>query len=251
MDDKKLQRLEKILEIANSDVLTPDDMSDVFEAIVKLLKEYRIYLEKSTDEKCKEIAHDVNSTCLKMESDMNLSKREMMGKMHDHMKEMKTEMKRIESVIPDMPDMPDFSLIEKRIKAIEEKPVKEETGETIVDKINALEIEPDKQIDAKHIKGLEKYGGKDRVIYTGGGGSGGGRIVREYDLSASLDGSTKTFTLPAFWRVISVHLSSFPNILRPTVDYTTSNPSITFTDEVNASTSLQNGQTAIVIYSEP
>ena len=89
-----------------------------------------------------------------------------------------------------------------------------------------------------------------KIVYTGGGGGTGGKIVKAYDLSSQLDGSTKTFKLPSFWRVISVHLSSFPNILRPTVDYTVnySESSITFTSEIDASTSLSKGQTLIVIY---
>lgn len=45
------------------------------------------------------------------------------------------------------------------------KPTDPETGESIVDKINALNTEPENQIDAKHIKNLPKF--IDRVI--GGG----------------------------------------------------------------------------------
>jgi len=44
-------------------------------------------------------------------------------------------------------------------------PKESETGESIVDKINALNTEPENQIDAKHIKNLPKF--IDRVI--GGG----------------------------------------------------------------------------------
>lgn len=81
------------------------------------------------------------------------------------------------------------------------------------------------------------------------GGTAGGNVVRAYDLSDSLDGVTRTFALPAFWRVISVHLSSFPNILRPTADYTTngSTMQITFTSEI-PDNSLSAGQTCIITY---
>jgi len=76
--------------------------------------------------------------------------------------------------------------------------------------------------------------------------------VKMYDLSPSLNGILKTFALPAFWRVISVHTSSFPNILRPDVDYTTDGAlmKITFTNEIDASTTLAAGQSVIIVYGE-
>lgn len=90
------------------------------------------------------------------------------------------------------------------------------------------------------------------IINGGGGNASGGRIVKVYDLSSQLNGILKTFSLPAFWRVISVQSSSFPNAFRPTTDYTTdaSAMTITFTSEITASSTLAAGQTIIVIYSE-
>lgn len=77
--------------------------------------------------------------------------------------------------------------------------------------------------------------------------------VKYWDLSSFLDGVTKTFALPAFYRVISVHSSSFPNILRPDVDYTTDGTlmKITFTNEITADTTLASGQTLLIVYAEP
>lgn len=77
--------------------------------------------------------------------------------------------------------------------------------------------------------------------------------LKVYDLSEQLDGMTATFLLPAFWRVISVQSTSTPGIFRPTVDYTAdaSVPSITFTSQIDATTTLAPGQTLLVIYAEP
>lgn len=74
-----------------------------------------------------------------------------------------------------------------------------------------------------------------------------------YDLSDQLDGATKTFVLPAFWRIISVQSTSTPVVFRPTVDYTdnAATPSLTFTDEIDAATTLAAGQTVLVIYASP
>jgi hypothetical protein len=77
--------------------------------------------------------------------------------------------------------------------------------------------------------------------------------LRAYDLSDQLDGSKKTFSMPAFWRIISVQSTSTPTIFRPTVDYTAdaSVPSITFTDQIDAASTLAAGQTLLIIYAEP
>ena len=113
-----------------------------------------------------------------------------------------------------------------------------------------LKIEAIEQLreELDELKKQIRTGGK--TVFVGGGSGGGGRIVKSYDLSTSLDGSTKTFNLPALWRVISVHLSSFPNVLRETTDYTYTPTTVTFTSEIDAATSLASGQTCVVIYSE-
>ncbi len=136
-------------------------------------------------------------------------------------------------------------------------PVKElapETADQIRDKLETLK--GSERLEIKAIKDLQEELDeirkmKGKVVYTGGGSSGG-HIVKVYDLSASLNGVLKTFTLPAFWRVISVQSSSFPNAFRPTTDYTTDAGAmtITFTSEINAAATLDTGQTLTVIYSE-
>lgn len=99
------------------------------------------------------------------------------------------------------------------------------------------------------IEKLEKLG-KKPAAYVGGASGNGGRVVMAYDLSPLLNGSTKTFTLPAFWRIISVETSSSPYTLRKTIDYTTSGSTITFTSAIDETTTLATGQTVTIIYSE-
>lgn len=133
-------------------------------------------------------------------------------------------------------------------------PKKEETkAEQVRDLLESITVEEDKlSIDA--IKGLRKELGRltretsrsGVIPFTRG-------AVRAVDLSASLDGSAKTFSLPAFWIVVSVHASSSPNAFRATTDYTTdaSAFTITFTSEINEATTLASGQTLIVTIAEP
>lgn len=110
-------------------------------------------------------------------------------------------------------------------------------------------LQDEERLDASAIKNLEKYV-KQYAPKSSSAPSGGGivgrDIVRNYDLSDQLDGVTKTFNLPALWSIISVATSSFPNVLRPIVDYTNTSQSITFTDEIDASTTLAEGQTVVI-----
>lgn len=102
----------------------------------------------------------------------------------------------------------------------------------------------------EELEEIKKRKNNNNVIYTGGGGVGKHNVVA-HDLSGSLsaDGSVRTFNLPAFWKIISINLSSFPNILRPDVDFTVSGMQIVFTSEVPAM-SISFGQTVIILYSE-
>lgn len=88
-----------------------------------------------------------------------------------------------------------------------------------------------------------------RAVSGGGGSSGGiGGHIRYYDLSSKLDGSTRTFALPAFARVVDVKLSSVP-VLRLTTDYTIdgSNFTITFTAEISDN-QIASGQSCWILY---
>jgi len=129
-----------------------------------------------------------------------------------------------------------------------------DTPEVIKQKLESLEDED--KLSIKAIKDLQEELDKIKkmkgtVQYVGGGSVGKHNVVA-HDLSASLAGGvTRVFQMPAFWKVISVSLSSFPNILRPTVDFTSdaSASTLTILSEI-PDASLSAGQTMIVLYSE-
>ena len=123
-------------------------------------------------------------------------------------------------------------------------------GVPVKDSLEALE--GDNRLDVSAIKGLEEIIRKSTHKSSSGTIVGGGvNAVRYYDLSASLNGSTKTFSLPAFARILDVKLSSVP-VMRQTTDYTINgtDSKITFTSEITASQDLASGQSCIVLYSE-
>lgn len=142
---------------------------------------------------------------------------------------------------------------------IDGKDGKDLQPETAIETANRLNTKQE-IIEQKTIKGLvdrledleqkiKKAKGTTNII---GGATGGGHTAKVHDLSDSLDGVTKTFPLPAFWRVLNVYSTSTPVIFRPTVDYTVdgSAMTITFTDQISESTTLSAGQTLLVLYSE-
>ena len=122
---------------------------------------------------------------------------------------------------------------------------------------NALELlQDDERLDVSAIKGLDELikkveklsEAKQTTRFVGGGGGVGKHNTFYYDLSSYLDGVTKTFSLPTAWKVIGVHSGgSTPATFRPIVDFTWSPNSITFTSEIEASTTLAAGQTIMVV----
>lgn len=131
-----------------------------------------------------------------------------------------------------------------------------DTADDIRNKLELI-VEEDEKLKIDAIGHLREE--LDRLEKKISRGSGSGAViasqrgqVKVYDLSASLDGIKSTFSLPAFWRVLTVDLSSAPNALRPTVDFTTdaNAVTITFTSQIDPATQLASGQTCIVTYAE-
>jgi len=213
---------------------------DQSEAISKLEETHKMMLEKMRDDNSMSLSDMKNMTSKHIA--------EYTQKHTDTISQKMTEVKSGKDADEETMTKKIIDQLKDKVSAVLDKP------EEIRNKLEMLE--GDERLKMEAIKGLiEKLNEMDKKnvksVYTGGN-VGGGKIVRSYDITASLDGVLKTFSLPAFWRIISVHLSSFPNILRETTDYTTdpSAMTITFTSEIDASTSLATGQTCIIVYAE-
>lgn len=121
-----------------------------------------------------------------------------------------------------------------------------DSAQDIVQKLQSLSGEA--RLSASAIKGLERVERdvkdlKNRPV----GGVSGRDIFLDIDISDDLDGATKTFNIQAVHTIISVDLSSFPyGSLRKSVDYTWTPTTITFTDQIDASTQLASGQSCII-----
>jgi hypothetical protein len=130
-----------------------------------------------------------------------------------------------------------------------------DTPEEIVAKLNTL----DEALDMKVIKGLNRWMTEIKNLASkkseqrmggGGGSSSSGGATKSMKLNSQLNGVTKDFVLPNVSNVISVHASSGPSILSETDDYTWTSDLISFTSQVDASTTLAAGQTVVVVYTE-
>lgn len=139
---------------------------------------------------------------------------------------------------------PDINEIVKRVKAQLPR-YAPDTKEEVRNKLESLEGDARLSIDA--IKGLSEQLKKIEKTKLGyGGGIIGRDLIKNYDLSASLDGATKTFNIPGTWSIIGVYCSSFPHALRPTIDYVYTAQTITFTSEIDETTTLAAGQTVVL-----
>lgn len=129
----------------------------------------------------------------------------------------------VDAEIPDVEEiaqflMEDYSFMSKLKgqKGDDGEDAEEITGEEIVVEINALPIEPKKQIDFSHIKNwqrvVQSFVKSISSSSTNRRVGGGGDIMMIVDLSALTDGSTKVFTVPKHRKAIKVEMSDGPAI---------------------------------------
>lgn len=197
----------------------------------------------------KETTDAINKLSIDLESSTTSKLQEMSS-------EFKSEISKLKDLIPLLPDLSVYDLkIEEIRKSIPE--IKEtilDTPEQIRNKVKSL---PEGQRwDLEDVNDLKKeidmLKNELRSIPRGGSRAMMGRTggVAFEKLNSQLDGSTKTFPIPNLRDVVAVIGSSFPNAFASTDDYTVGNKNITFTDAIDAATTLSAGQTVIVIYNQ-
>lgn len=233
----KIQQLKDLVAIINKPYAKTEDVIPLIKALIKEMKNCKMDAEKAA----KEVMDEAMMKCMEISREMKMKKGEK-GDKGDSIMGPKGE---------DGKDGKDGqSIVGPAGK--DGKDGSPDTGEHIVDKINALEIKPDLQIGKEHIKGLEEWeksiesriSNSPRTIV----GPRNGNSVQYYDISSELDGSTKSFNIPTNRRVLQVIGSSFPFNFRPLIDYTVDGRTLTFSSEIDEATSLASGQTITVLY---
>lgn len=271
----KLLELQELKE--NLDLASKKDVALLISQVISAVKEVRKMLSEEAKENKVEMQSSISSSlqdcmdvCKSCETDLKQLKKDLMGEISSSTKDVANEAyKRLNGAILGIEqqinaiEQYDDSVIEaKWSKVVSDLQSKIDAIKPFIlipfdvrDSLESIEKEEDK-LDVSAIKGIKDLikkllsSVKTNTVYVGGGSEGGGRIVKAYDLSSQLNGSLKTFSLPAVWRVISVSASSTPFSFRDTVDYTWTPTSITFTSEISEASTLAQGQTVIVTYSE-
>lgn len=257
--DKNLEKLEKLLSVIEEGV-TKDEFVKAFESLVS----YVLKIEKKNNSEIDSLKENYNTIIRTIKEEVSSAISELKGRVDsvfvgerlDVMKKMIDDKiffvdDRI-SKIKDGKDADENRVVREVIKNI--KVPKNGSPDSPADIRNKLEtLTGENRLDKSAIRGIDDIENVLNAMKDGSGktfiiGGKGRNSVHLYDLSAELDGVKKTFNLPSNFGVIGVWCSSMPNAFRPTIDYTEGNKTITFTDEINALTTLASGQTLILQY---
>ena len=259
----KLAQLKKIAEIVNTDKASAREVALVLSKIMAAVKSGMSQIKDELNAKAdkEQIENYVNSIQADISKLVNKVDKNTKDEVY---KLVNLEVYKLEKLISEIPQYDSTQIenkfssvikdIENRISSIKIPEIPKITGEKIVDEINVLPIREEDQIDFDHIKGWKKWvepfvrslglGGS-----RGGVGRGGGMGV--YFLNSELNGVLKEFSIPNFaGGDIAIMGSSFPTAFAKTTDFTLNGNKITFTDEIDASTTLSAGQTVLVIHNK-
>jgi len=152
----------------------------------------------------------------------------------------------VEKVIEKTEVIKEQPVVEIKEVAVLDPNVLPQYGEKFRDGLETLT--GDDRLDKSAIKGLDEELKKLSTPKQQNMASIVGRdVIKVVDISDQLDGSTKTFNLPATYTVLTVDLSSFPyGSCRKNIDYTWTPTTITFTDQIDAPTQLASGTSCLI-----
>lgn len=245
--DKKIERVIKMLEAADKDFPTHEEVAEIIQVVLEKIELIKEEMANNIAEMDSGMSEKHQKMMAEMEREMdNLAQRlEGLKQSTDRdsqsiTKQLMSEVKRVEAMIPEKADFREvyskISEVEKKILPFPDLP-KELNAKQIVDKIN----DSDELIDKERVEGLEDLIKELRKeIRTASSSGGSPRRIYQPKLDRfkdQCDGSNKTFYLsrePLATDTIEVSGTDFPIILDPTVDFTVSGKTLTLTSAVPA-----------------
>jgi hypothetical protein len=242
MNDKNLQKLEELIKLIDSGV-SKEDFTKSFENVIALV----LKIEKRNSEAVAKLEETYQNLLNKNQSDhfttlSDLKKQVdrvfVENRLTEIVKELRDKLDARIALIKDGKDGRDGASI-KGDKGERGSSGSPDTPGQVRDKLETLQ--GDDRLDKSAIKGLEELLNKKTVVMGGGGRN----RVFLYDATSQTNGDLKTFSIPLNFGVIGVWSSSFPNALRPIVDYTEGNKTITLTSQLSAP---KRGTTLIIQY---
>jgi hypothetical protein len=247
---KNLDNLSKLLATLDENHLSKADFQTAFNKVMAYMEDVNKKNRSEFELVAQKMADMLNESRSKLENDAlghnnSLTKREEEALLR-FQKKLEAIESAVEARLGELKDgeSPAVEAIVEAMKPFIPAPLQgsPDTAEDIRNKLELLEGEERLSIEA--IRGLSEELKKIRPI--SGGGVTGRDIVKNYDLSPYLDGVTKTFNIPGTWSIIGVYCSSFPHALRPVIDYTNTDSTITFTSQIDETTTLATGQTVVM-----
>lgn len=245
MPPDKLEKLKSIYEMMKTDTITPKELESFLAYVLNFIKESKDGFDGISKENLKRIQegvdyiNEIKSSILEG-VDSRVQGSEM--KMNEACDKV---MKMCEEVATHKPENGKDGMPGK--DGENGKDGSPDTPEEIRNKLESLE--GDDRLDKSAIRGLEEALKTLEAVPApkSVGGSGKTRVLVK-DISASLDGATKSFFVGNHLGIIGVYGSSSPFIFRPVIDYNETGKNIVFTDAVEAAISLAQGQSLIVQY---
>lgn len=233
-----------------------EDVAALTKQLVDFVKQAKEKLEEANkaksaelDQKVAELVAAAQQHETRVAERQDVDKAAMYSESRTLMRLLEQKVEEIRALIPELPDLSPYDEKIEELRSIIPSLPDELSPEAIRDKLESLEGE--ERLNVSAIEGFEDLLNRVETIEKKpvtimNGGVIGRDFIKDIDLSAQLDGSTKTFNIPATWNVISVHLSSFPHALRKTVDFTYTDTTITFTNQIDETTALAAGQTCVL-----
>lgn len=255
MQEEKLKLAKELLDLANRDFITQKDLKEFVSAFLSKVAEIKAVCERKysqTDSEIKDYDRRFYSYCEKIENNLKKSLINLENKtMQDTDKIMEKCMKAIKEVadlIPEIPEIPDLTDIENKVSNIEQKlsqPIKTETPNQVIQKIN----KGTNFIDKERIEGWsDEINRLERKIDTKPTRITGMRkipVTSVYNLTSQVNGSLKSFNLPK--DTVKVHAvwgTQFPVIFDPAADWTFTGNSLILGNSVTAPAT---GQTLLAL----
>lgn len=247
-NEQDIQNLRRMAEMGTSGAMTKSEGSKVFKAVVN----YVAKLGRKVMEIARTIQEDNKKERLGMEKRLSEAEQRLLEKFNqagagEIIKKILSEHdKKMKAIDERMSKVRDGKTPQKGKDYFDGKPGKD-SDPNFVAELVAEKLKPDVMEKIEEI--FEEIDAlKTRPVIQGAGGSTRS-FFKEVDISSSLDGSTKTFNIGAFYRILTVDLSSYPyGTLRKNVDYTydANAGTITFGDSIDAATQLADGQQCII-----
>lgn len=145
--DTKLEKLKKVIEIVSRDTVSPKDIEQFIATVLNTLEQYKQFLSNKVDAVTEGSVQETKRLVDEAYKEFSTAITSVTNLIHEQKGEYEERLGQLQNLL-------------KEIQSIEVRDGKDgvdgspDSGEDIVNKINSLDVIPENQIDAVHIKNL-------------------------------------------------------------------------------------------------